>query len=37
MLSYHNIYLLNALMRDAREAIAAGRWPALRDRLLPAR
>ncbi|MHB8178435.1 MAG: tRNA guanosine(34) transglycosylase Tgt [Vulcanimicrobiaceae bacterium] len=37
LLSYHNIYLLNALMRDAREAIAAGRWPALRDRLLPAR
>jgi queuine tRNA-ribosyltransferase len=26
LLSYHNLYLLNALMRDARAAIEAGSW-----------
>ena len=31
-LSYHNVYLLGALMRDARAAIAAGAWSALRER-----
>lgn len=34
LLSYHNVYLLNALMRDAREAIELGAWPAFRDRVL---
>ncbi len=31
LLSYHNVYLVNALMREAREAIAAGGWASLRD------
>ena len=31
LLSYHNVYLLNDLMRDARAAIEAGRWEAFRD------
>ncbi|MFY9884049.1 MAG: tRNA guanosine(34) transglycosylase Tgt [Candidatus Cybelea sp.] len=26
LLSYHNLYLVNALMREARAAIEAGRW-----------
>ena len=26
LLSYHNVYLLNALMRDARDAIERGDW-----------
>ncbi len=26
LLSYHNVYLLNDLMREAREAIETGRW-----------
>jgi queuine tRNA-ribosyltransferase len=26
LLSYHNVYFLNALMQEARAAIAAGRW-----------
>ncbi len=28
LLSYHNVYFLNALMAQARQAIAEGRWPA---------
>jgi queuine tRNA-ribosyltransferase len=32
LLSYHNVFLVNALMRDARDAIAAGEWAAFRDR-----
>jgi queuine tRNA-ribosyltransferase len=32
LLSYHNVYLVNALMREAREAIEAGRWAQFRDR-----
>ena len=34
LLSYHNVYLLGALMREAREAIEANRWPEFRDRRL---
>ncbi|MDQ2662767.1 MAG: tRNA guanosine(34) transglycosylase Tgt [Candidatus Eremiobacteraeota bacterium] len=34
LLSYHNVYVLNALMRDARAAIEAGTWTRLRDSLL---
>jgi queuine tRNA-ribosyltransferase len=34
LLSYHNVYLLNALMRNAREAIELGAWHAFRDRVL---
>ncbi len=33
LLSYHNVYLLNSLMRDARAAIRAGNWDAFRDSL----
>ena len=29
LLSYHNVYLLNALMREARAAIDAGEWRAV--------
>ncbi len=36
LLSYHNVYLLNALLREAREAIEAGTWTALRDRIASA-
>ncbi len=32
LLSYHNVYVLNDIMRDAREAIELGAWPAFRDR-----
>jgi queuine tRNA-ribosyltransferase len=32
LLSYHNVYVLNDLMREAREAIELGAWPAFRDR-----
>jgi queuine tRNA-ribosyltransferase len=32
LLSYHNVYLVNALMREARDAIASGKWEELRDR-----
>ncbi len=32
LLSYHNIYVLNDLMREAREAIELGAWSAFRDR-----
>ncbi|MBV8498189.1 MAG: tRNA guanosine(34) transglycosylase Tgt [Candidatus Eremiobacteraeota bacterium] len=32
LLSYHNVYLVNALMRAARDAIAAGEWALFRDR-----
>ncbi len=32
LLSYHNVYLVNALMREAREAIEAGEWRGLRER-----
>ncbi|HEY6484961.1 MAG TPA: tRNA guanosine(34) transglycosylase Tgt [Candidatus Cybelea sp.] len=34
LLSYHNVYLLGALMREAREAIGANRWAQFRDRRL---
>lgn len=34
LLSYHNLYLLNDLMREAREAVEAGSWSAFRDRVL---
>jgi queuine tRNA-ribosyltransferase len=34
LLSYHNIYVLNDLMRDAREAIELGAWTTFRDRVL---
>jgi queuine tRNA-ribosyltransferase len=36
LLSYHNVYLLNALMRDARDAIEGGDWTSFRDRTLHA-
>jgi queuine tRNA-ribosyltransferase len=32
LLSYHNVYLVNALMRDARAAIEAAEWQSFRDR-----
>ncbi len=32
LLSYHNLYLVNALMREARAAIEAGDWSAFRQR-----
>jgi queuine tRNA-ribosyltransferase len=32
LLSYHNLYLVNALMREARAAIEAGSWTAFRQR-----
>ena len=32
LLSYHNVYVLNDLMREAREAIEAGAWTTFRDR-----
>jgi queuine tRNA-ribosyltransferase len=31
LLSYHNVYVLNSLMREARDAIAAGSWNTFRD------
>ncbi|HEY6326511.1 MAG TPA: tRNA guanosine(34) transglycosylase Tgt [Candidatus Cybelea sp.] len=31
LLSYHNVYLVNALMREARDAIAAGAWRAFKE------
>ncbi len=31
LLSYHNVYVLNALMREARNAIENGTWAAFRD------
>ncbi len=34
LLSYHNVYVLNSLMREAREAIQAGGWAAFRDSVL---
>ena len=34
LLSYHNVYLLNDLMRDARSAIEAGTWTSFRDSVL---
>jgi queuine tRNA-ribosyltransferase len=36
LLSYHNIYVLNDLMRGARDAIERGAWAAYRDRVLAA-
>jgi queuine tRNA-ribosyltransferase len=36
LLSYHNVYVLNDLMRDARAAIEAGSWQAFRDSVLHA-
>lgn len=32
LLSYHNVYLVNALLREARAAIEAGEWQSFRDR-----
>lgn len=34
LLSYHNVYLLNDLMREARAAIEAGAWQTFRDSVL---
>jgi queuine tRNA-ribosyltransferase len=34
LLSYHNVYVLNALMLEARAAIEAGAWPSFRDSVL---
>ena len=34
LLSYHNVYVLNSLMREARQAIQAGAWAAFRDSVL---
>ena len=34
LLSYHNVYVLNDLMREAREAIELGAWTTFRDRVL---
>ncbi len=34
LLSYHNVYVLNALMRDARDAIERGMWTTFRDEIL---
>jgi queuine tRNA-ribosyltransferase len=34
LLSYHNVYVLNSLMREARAAIEAGAWTAFRDSVL---
>jgi queuine tRNA-ribosyltransferase len=36
LLSYHNVYVLNDLMRDARTAIEAGTWNHFRDSVLQA-
>ncbi len=36
LLSYHNLFLLNDLMRDARAAIEAGSWQKFRDSVLHA-
>ena len=34
LLSYHNVYVLNRLMEEARHAIEDQRWPGFRDRAL---
>jgi queuine tRNA-ribosyltransferase len=34
LLSYHNVYVLNTLMREARAAIEAGAWQPFRDSVL---
>ena len=34
LLSYHNVYVLNSLMRDVRSAIEAGTWRSFRDSVL---
>ena len=34
LLSYHNVYILNDLMREARTAIEQGSWASFRDRVL---
>ena len=34
LLSYHNVYVLNDLMREARESIERGDWARFRDRVL---
>jgi len=36
LLSYHNVYMINDLMRDARAAIEAGTWAVFRDDVLAA-
>ncbi|MGD0472928.1 MAG: tRNA guanosine(34) transglycosylase Tgt [Candidatus Velthaea sp.] len=35
LVSYHNVFMLDALMTQARAAIEAGDWPAFRDRPTP--
>jgi queuine tRNA-ribosyltransferase len=34
LLSYHNVYVLNNLMREARESIENGTWTQFRDRVM---
>jgi queuine tRNA-ribosyltransferase len=34
LLSYHNVYVLNDLLRDARRAIEEGTWASFRDSVL---
>jgi queuine/archaeosine tRNA-ribosyltransferase len=34
LLSYHNIYVLNDLMRGARDAIERNKWASYRDGIL---
>lgn len=36
LLSYHNVYALDALMREARDAIEAGQWERFKARTTPA-
>jgi queuine tRNA-ribosyltransferase len=36
LLSYHNVYALHALMREARDAIEAGQWERFKARTTPA-
>jgi queuine tRNA-ribosyltransferase len=37
LLSYHNVYLLNGLMSQARGAIESGKWQAFRERAIATR
>ena len=34
LLSYHNVYVLNDLLREARDAVQAGTWQSFRDSVL---
>ncbi len=34
LLSYHNVYMLNALLREVRAAVEAGAWQGFRDSVL---